>query len=344
MKFLRKALKKNIKIDLNKTENLLNTNWKFLLIGLLAFVFLTGVAALAAFFLSVRSPEEVLVPNVVGKDLSLALQEMQVKELYPKIQLQYSNTNEDEGLILDQSPAAGSIVKAGKRITLTVSQGAVLDRIGNYIGMNIEDLRAELQTLFSSASPMIRIPEEIMYKEDTSAPGTILEQNPPASTSISRPVILELVVSSGQVSETATIPALVGLSLNDVLSQMSRNKLNFIFTGQAPAEGQDPGVVLSQSTPANQESVTAFTRVDAVITIPTEVIDDYAYGIFEQNLPAYPYALKMELSATPPEEDSFSILSFEHTGGLLTIPYAVPPGTTLRLTAEGREVSTYLVP
>ncbi len=344
MKFLRNLSKKNVKIDLEKTEALLNTNWKFILIGLLVFICLTGIAALAAFFITLRSPEEVLVPNVEGKELTVALQEMQVKELFPKIQMQYSSSNEDEGLILSQSPSGGAIVKAGKRITLTVSQGAVLDRVGDYVGMNIEDLRVELKALFSSSTPMIQIPEVIMYKEDTSAPGTILEQNPPANTSLSHPVTLELVVSSGQVEETATVPDLVGLSLNDALLQLNRNKLIFVFSSQDSIDEEDAGIILSQSIPGGQENIPAFTRIDAVISIPSEVVDGLAYGLLEQNLPIYPYALQMELQATPLEGNPYSIITFEHTGGLLTIPYAVQPGTTLRLTAQGNEVYSFIVP
>ena len=51
---------------------------------------------LVVFFNNVQGPEKVLVPNVIGKNLEDALLEMQVKELYPKINLRYSDLPGDE--------------------------------------------------------------------------------------------------------------------------------------------------------------------------------------------------------------------------------------------------------
>ena len=162
-------------IDLDKTEETIRTNRKLIFTVaalMLCFMFL---AALAAFFISVKSPERVMVPDVTGKDLADALQEMQAKELYPKIRLRYSKSPEEKGSVLEQSPSGGTIVKAGERINLTVSQGVVLDRVENYVGMKIDDVRAQLQTLFASSSvQMIKLPDVPIYKEDAAEAGTIL--------------------------------------------------------------------------------------------------------------------------------------------------------------------------
>ncbi len=345
MKFFKNLLKKDFRIDLKKADELLTINWKFFLATVIVFVVLTGISALAIFFFAVQSPEQVLVPDVTGKELTEALQEMQIKELYPQIQLRYSDSNEDEGLVLEQTPSGGAIVKAGRRINLVVSQGAILDRVGDYVGMQVEDLRAQLQTLFSaSSSPMIRIPDVLMYQKDESEPGTIIEQNPAPNTNLARPITLELVISSGPGDELAQIPNIAGLSLNDALLQLNRNKVIFMFTGQEPTEDQVPGTVLSQVWPAAQEGgVALYTRVNAVIAMPTGVVDGLVYGILSETLPQYPYALQVELTASPPEGDSYSIVSFYHTGRELTIPYAVPAGTRLTLTSQGNEVLTYIV-
>ena len=67
------------------------------------------------------------------------------------------------------------------------------------------------------------------------------------------------------------------------------------------------------------------------MALPDGSIDDNVYGIFTQKLPAYPYPVPMRLEATPSEGDPFTIISFSHPGGELTIPYAVPKGTVLSL-------------
>ncbi len=341
MKFLKNI---NLKLDLEKLSHVLNTNWKFLLKITIVFVILTGFSALAIFFLVVKSPEQVLVPDVTGKELTEALQEMQVKELYPRIQLRYSDSNEEEGFVLEQSPSGGSIAKAGRRINLVVSQGAILDRVGDYVGMPVEDLRTQLQTLFAaSSSPMIRIPDMLMYESDDSEPGTILEQNPPPNTNLARPITLELVVSSGKADDEARIPNITGMSLNDALLQLTRNKIIFMFTAQELAEGQEPGTIVSQVWPVGEETVPIYTRVETVIAMPSAPVDGIVYGMIQETLPQYPYALKINLVASPPEGDDYSIVSFYHTGRELTIPYAVPQGTTITLSAQDNEVMSFLV-
>ncbi len=344
MKLFKNLSKKNISLDLVTLDVFFSKNWKFLLKTLLVCFLLTAFTALAIFFIVIKSPEEVLVPDVTGKDLTVALQEMQVKELYPKIQLRYSETNEGKGLILEQTPSGGSIVKAGRRINLVVSQGAILDRVGDYVGLQVEDLRAQLQTLFSASStPMIKISEVLMYQADESEPGTILEQNPPANTNIARPITLELVVSSGIDDDIASVPNLVGLSLNDALLQLNRNKVLFMFTKQEPTEGQEPGVILSQTWPQNgEEYVPIYTRIDSAIALPSSPVDGIVYGLLEETLPQYPYALELKLIASPPDGDDYSIVSFYHTGREITIPYAVPQGTRLTLMAQENEVLSFV--
>ncbi len=345
MKLLKNLSQIKLKLDLKNLDDLFNKNWKFLLKTLIVFFIITGLSALAIFFAVVQSPEQVLVPEVVGKDLTVALQEMQVKELYPKIQLRYSETSEEKGLVLEQSPSAGAIVKAGRRINLVVSQGAILDRVGDYVGLQVEDLRAQLQTLFAASSnPMIRIPDVIMFQPDESEPGTILEQNPPANTNISRPITLELVVSSGLDDDTARIPNIAGLSLNDALLQLSRNKVIFMFTPQAMTDGQEPGTIVSQTWPSGgEESVPIYTRVNSIIALPSEPVDGIVYGLVQEVLPQYPYALELNLVASPPDGDDYSIVTLFHTGRELTIPYAVPQGTRLTLMAQENEVLNFIV-
>ncbi|MBQ3800892.1 MAG: PASTA domain-containing protein, partial [Treponema sp.] len=108
----------------------------------------TVVACIAVFLVSLQGEEQVMVPDVVGKTLTTALLEMQQKELYAKIQLRYSD--EDDALtILEQSPAPGSIVKAYRRVTLTVSRGVEGSGIDDFVGKNIDSVLPELKKKYS---------------------------------------------------------------------------------------------------------------------------------------------------------------------------------------------------
>ncbi|MDR0387211.1 MAG: PASTA domain-containing protein, partial [Treponema sp.] len=151
-----------------------------LALGLLCFM---GIAAVAVFFIALRGAEETMTPDVRGKDLTAALLELQVKELYPRIQLRYSQSNREKGIILEQDPLPGTIVKAGRRIRLVVSQGAVINTVENYKGRNIDEVKMDLRTLFALAAsvagepagweqPFFSLKEPFMYEFSPEPAGT----------------------------------------------------------------------------------------------------------------------------------------------------------------------------
>ncbi|MBQ7367984.1 MAG: PASTA domain-containing protein [Spirochaetaceae bacterium] len=311
----------------------------------LFFICLTAILLMMAitaivFFVAVKGSEEVLVPNVIGLPLEEGLLEMQVKELYPKIQLRYSDVPGDEGMILEQNPVAGTIVKASRRIDLVVSRGVVVDQIEDYTGMKLDDLRIKLQTLFSGTRTLITIAEPL-YKADQSEAGTILSQNPPPGTQISQPVELELVVSRGPSYEQTRVPNLVGMTVQEILAQMSRSKIAFNFsarpaTQEETAEGK-AGTIVTQA--ASGEFIPNYGRLAAEFAFPTAPVNGNSYGIFTLQLPAYPYALNMEVRAVTPNGTQTTLTSFTHPGGQLTVPYALPKNSQLILLVEGRETA-----
>ena len=129
-------LRFNFKDQVSQIQN----GGKSLVITVIVAFIIMILAFLAVFFLTVQGAEKVMVPNVVGKNLTNALLDLQSKELYGKIQLRYSDLPGDQGTILEQSPDAGAIVKAYRRVTLTVSRGVAIDELADYTGENIDDI------------------------------------------------------------------------------------------------------------------------------------------------------------------------------------------------------------
>ena len=210
-----------------------------------AFVVMLFVACVV-FFNNVKGAEKVLVPNVVGKSLEDDLLEMQVKELYPKINLRYSDTPGDEGSILEQNPEAGAIVKGYSRVSLVVSRGVIVDKVEDYVGMSIDEVQMRLQTLFAGQTKPLIVLADPEYKPDTSDAGTVLEQDPPSGTSISEPVTVQLIVSRGPNYENTKAPWLMGESVNDLLQRITRSKLVFDITSHIAKDGETPGTVVDQ--------------------------------------------------------------------------------------------------
>lgn len=322
-------------------ENM-NQHGKSLAVTVICGFVVMMVFAFAAFFAVVKTPEQVMVPDVNGKELTTALIEMQLKELYPKIQLRYSNNPNDEGTVLSQTPGAGAIVKAGQRITLTVSRGIVLDKVGDYVGQKYDDVRMNLQSLFAGQTRPLLVMDEPLYKPDTSEPGTILEQDPPAETEISEPIKLKLVVSRGPEYEKTRVPNLIGKSVNDMLLLMQQSKIIFEFESHEASADEKAGRITSQET-FETEFIDNYTRMKADFAFAKKSEDENIYGIFEANLTEYPYAVSMTLEAVPQEGPRYTLAHFKHTGGLFTAPYAVPAGTEIVLSVVGKEVKKMAV-
>ena len=321
---------KNIDIKVEDSYQTVKTNVPAMLFAAIAAVIIMVLSATAVFFIVVKGPEKVLVPDVVGKPLEDALLELQVKELYPKINLRYSDTPGDEGTILDQTPEAGSITKGYSRVSLVVSRGVIVDKVDDYIGQSFDDVQMKIQTLFAGQTKPLIILSSPMYKPDSSDAGTILEQDPPAGTSISEPVTVHLVVSRGPNFENTRPPRLVGQTINDLLQSITRHKIIFDITGHKAEDGETPGTVVSQEN-FDSEYIPNYSRMKVEMALPDGALNDNIYGIFNQKLPNYPYPVPMRLEATPSEGDAYTIINFSHPGGELTIPYAVPRGTTLSL-------------
>lgn len=324
------------KISFHDMFSNMQSNGRMLLFTVIAAVIVMMLACVVVFSINVKGPEEVMVPDVVGKKLTTALLEMQAKELYPKIQLRYSDKPGDEGEILEQSPSGGAIRKGYSRVSLVVSRGVVIDHVENYVGLNIDEVKLKLQTLFAGTARPLIIIAAPQYKADVSEAGTIIEQDPPEGTNISDPVTVHFIVSRGPNFENTRVPNIVGSSVNDVLQLMARTKLTFDFTWHEASENEKEGTVVSEQS-FTQDVVQNYTRVAAEFAMPAKPVNGDVYGIFEDTLTDYPYAVPVKLTAVPEEGDSYTIVSFSHPGGKVTIPYAVPAGTVLVLSVVEKE-------
>jgi beta-lactam-binding protein with PASTA domain len=294
-----------------------------LIVGMFLLMLLIG---LLTFLLSLKGSEQVMVPAVEGQDLIPALIELQEKDLYPRLQVRYSSDYE-KGLVLEQKPAAGSSVRVGRRVTLVVSRGPVIDRVEDYVGEKLDDVRLHLQNVFGASRALLRIKEPISYVFDETPAGTILAQKPPAGKSIDELTELELVVSRGPRGQTISVPNYSGLRFQDAVAELASANIPFTFNVRR-AQGQEKsGVVVSQ-TPEPASEVPYGSVVQLVMTRPADVPRGKVFGVFEYTLPAYPIMVDISLDAVSPE-GSATILAMKHPGGPIAIPYIVDARTEL---------------
>ncbi len=295
------------------------------------------VAALIAFFAVLKGAERVMVPDVRNMELADALVKLQERELYPRIALRFTDNPQDKNTVLEQSPIAGSIVKAGRRVKLTVSRGAVLDKIENYVGQDLESVKLHLQSLFSASRPLVTVREPPMYRFDEAAPGVILEQKPLPGTEISGSTVLDVIVSKGPESRKATVPAFLGLSLPAAVAAAENDSFTVDFSMRQAKSGEPQGTVVDQQPAAGSEAKVT-DRIKVILTPPASV-QGQVNGIYTHSLQEYPYPVPVKLEAIKPAGQRILLASMKHPGGNFSIPFSLPAGSTFVLSVLDREIA-----
>ena len=312
-------------LDLGSVEGYVANHLRLFILSVVGLVILVGIIAVSVFFIAVQGEEQVMVPDVVGKELTEALLELQVKELYPRLQLRYSQTSRDKGYILEQEPRPGTIVKAGRRIRLVVSQGIIVNRVENFIGRNIDEVRIDLQTLYAASGGLsiFFIKEPIMYNFSPEIPGTILVQKPEPGTEISGLTNLEFVVSRGRENATITVPQFSGLDLPRALELISNTGISFQFVMQ-DRSGDEKGETVISQRPAADTTVPLNTVVQLTVTTPEQMAETEVFGIFRYTIPQNPYPLAVRLEALQPSGERTRLFTVDYAGGVFTVPYKLP--------------------
>ena len=313
-------------------ENVGSGGWVLFLTIFLS-LFIMVMVAMAVFFYSVQGEEKVMMPSVTGKPLTTAILELQTKELYPKINLRYSDLPGEEGMVLEQDPAQGSIIKAYRSVTLTVSRGLYTETLGSYVGKDADSVLATLQGLTNDVTHMEIAP--IVYQQSTKPKGQILAQYPAPDTPLDRTKVY-LVVSSGDEAVKTTVPNIKGMNVQQVLAQMAKSPVLFDFTALDAADGN---AVVTSVEKAGEE-IEMYGHVNAEIAIPaTSEESNTVYGVFKYTMTTYPYPVNVRLEAADSSGNLTVLIDFAHPGGDISIPYMVKKNSVLTLFAMDKVIT-----
>jgi beta-lactam-binding protein with PASTA domain len=315
--------------------------FRFALYVLVAAIVLTLVLGLTSFLISLRGAEETMVPDVAGMQLPQALVELQERDLVARVQLRHFSDPSLKGSVVEQEPAAGTLVRENKRISLLVSRGAVVDRVGDYVGQTVQEVRTELQTVFSTFDPLLQV-SDVSYVYSEEPAGTVLEQDPEAGTELSEQTELDLVVSRGPDVERIELRSYAGLNYEEAIELLADQNIPFVFELVEGSAEDRSGIVLSQSPDAGSD-VAVGSKVTLEMIAPRSIPDRELFGLFSRTLPDYPVAVELTLEVVSPEGERRTIFSMEHPGGEIAVPYRAEQGSRLILSRFDTEVITEAV-
>ncbi len=309
---------------------------RMILFSSLGAVFLMIIIAIITFLLTVESKELTMIPDTRGMELANAIIKLQEKALYASVQLRYSDSMSDKGTILDQDPKPGTLVKAGARVLLKVSKGIAVEKLDNYVGMDIIEVENHLKSLTTSYGHLLKLKKPFTYVFSEKPVGTIIEQKPLPGTEISIDTSLEFVISKGVEGQLTTVRDFENVAWDRALELVVIDGYPFSFSIIPKKKGQKDGVVVSQS-PSVESEVPADTVRQLFITKPDDIPKDYVFGILEKEIPVFPVPVPITVTAILPAGDKQVLAQFKHAGGVISIPYLEPDGTSLMVAINGED-------
>ena len=166
------------------------------------------------------------------------------------------------GYVYKQSPVAGRTVREGQSVTLTVSlgiQSVTVPDVTNY-------LQADAEQQLKNLGVSVLVTQAV---EPTVASGSVIRTDPAAGSQVAAGSTVVVCVSRPQVSTTAKVPSLVGLSsVNDARTLLVQNKLGLGSTTEQYSD-KPAGTIIGQN-PAAGSTVKVNSRVSVTVSAGPE--------------------------------------------------------------------------
>ncbi len=234
------------------------TNW--LLVGIVVLVVIIGALLLGAkYFLTNHNANAtppvvtVSVPAVVGESQNNA--EAALKNDGLKYTITQATSNEAAGTVLSENPSAGTPLKKGSSVALTVSSGTQQVSVPNVVG----------QTIASAESTLLASGFQVTtnYINNPATVGTVTSETPAASTQAPKGSTVTLDVSNGP--SQITVPNVVGEPVAQAANALGSHNLTLGNVTYAASATVANGDVIS-TNPAAGTSVAPNTSVDVVVS------------------------------------------------------------------------------
>ncbi|OLS42059.1 Stk1 family PASTA domain-containing Ser/Thr kinase [Bacillus sp. MRMR6] len=163
--------------------------WPIIFITTLLLLTLLGV--FFAMLPGMLSAKEVEIPDVSKMELEEAISKLEASGLQVGEQIEITDDEVEEGMVIKTNPEAGNMVKENAPVTIYISTGKVLYELPDYVSRNYKDIVSFLDNKYF---------KDIKIKEvhNDSEPGTILSQKPAGGEKVvPEETVLEFEISKG---------------------------------------------------------------------------------------------------------------------------------------------------
>lgn len=256
---------------------------RFNLVPLIILALVVGLGVYGVFTIAYSGGDnEIVVPNLYDMNYEEAVQSLEDLGLIVDVIRKNSDTVDVDN-VMSQTLISGQTVKAGREITLTVSDGPVMVLVPSVLNLTSR----EAEVLIKNRGLDVTITEVI---DENGEAGMVIEQSPEANEKIEEGGTMEIVVSLGKDSP---VPTLTELTLEQATAKLATNNFQLGDVTEVESFEYVEGIVISQSI-ASGERLLEGSSIDLVVsagpgptastarvtyTLPLSSVDDHIVKI-----------------------------------------------------------------
>jgi beta-lactam-binding protein with PASTA domain len=243
---------------------------KFAKLAILIVIFLVvaGASAYLTLTLIIKSEDTVIVPDLVGKDVVTALEQLTDLQLNTKVNGSEYSRQVPKNHIIFQEPAPGSEIKKDRDIRIIISKGPKNLLMPNLISLSERQARMIMEENGISQRHLTHTYFKTVEKDH------IIVQVPPAGTVIPRGASVDLLVSMGPRQAAYKMPELAGLSLDKAVLMIEKTHLAVGDIRSRFDNHKPPNIIINQEPPAGYR-----TREKSAVSLVINRDPDKTIGI-----------------------------------------------------------------
>jgi beta-lactam-binding protein with PASTA domain len=176
----------------------------------------------------------VTVPEVTGVEADRARDQLAERDLRAQTLEKTFNPDAERGAVIDQNPAGGKAVKPGRRVYLTVNTGEQpVVAVPRVVDASLREAKSQLRAFGFTVGQVREDSIPSPYE------GTVTRQRPAAGDSLPKGASVSLWYSGGLSEQTATVPDVTGLTVEEARRQLRGRKLRTVVVRTGDGEGDD---------------------------------------------------------------------------------------------------------
>lgn len=199
-----------------------------------------------------KGPEKKMMPDIISLLESEALEKLKALGFANIIAVYEYNNEIENGIVFNQTPNSGEVIKLDYEISIIVSQGPNPEerQVPNVIGKNIEDAIIILQEAGFSNILVNEIPSQEKI-------GTVIKQNPEPEKWVKYESEIYLEVSMG-----VEVPNVIGMEEDKAKNTLEKGGFTVNIQYGTSSETINPSVVYAQ-----EPDPMAYVEYNSIVTI-----------------------------------------------------------------------------